>query len=60
VRLDRVNERLDRQGFMLAGGTKALGGLLEHVTNVEANYDRIIVEVTDLRGRVEKLEKKAS
>jgi len=45
---------------MLAGGTKALGGLLEHVTNVEANYDRIIVEVTDLRGRVEKLEKKAS
>jgi hypothetical protein len=29
--LARIDERLDRQGFMLAGGTKALGGLLEHL-----------------------------
>src|SRR5947209_13481497 len=27
-----MNSRLDRQGFMLSGGTTALGGLLEQVT----------------------------
>ncbi|MGD1071264.1 MAG: hypothetical protein ABSB15_14080 [Bryobacteraceae bacterium] len=30
-RLSHLTERLDRQGFILEGGIKALGGLLEHV-----------------------------
>jgi hypothetical protein len=59
-RLNHLTERVDRQGFILAGGTKALGGLLEHVTTVELNYDRMLGEVSELRGRVEKLEKRVS
>jgi hypothetical protein len=58
--IGRINERLDRQGFMLSGGTKALGGLLEHVVNVEGNYTRVLTEMRELRARVDKLEKRAS
>lgn len=36
-RLARIDERLDRQGFMLSGGIKALGAMLEHLTTVESN-----------------------
>jgi archaellum component FlaC len=56
----RVDERLDRQGFILEGGTKALAGMLEHFTKVELDYDRMQSELSELRGRVEKLEKRAS
>ena len=55
--LHRIDERLDRQGFMLAGGTKALGGLLEHYTNVNTNYERVLIDIGELRARIEKLEK---
>ena len=54
--LARINDRLDRQGYMLAGGTKALGGLLEHVVNVDSGYERVLVEVSELRARIAKLE----
>ena len=55
--LKRIDERLDRQGFMLSGGTQALGGLLEHVNNVESNYSRVLTEMGELRARLDRLEK---
>ena len=57
--IGRMDQRLDRQGFMLAGGTKTPGGLLEHVVNVETNHSRVLSEVSELRTHVDRLEKRA-
>jgi archaellum component FlaC len=56
----RVEDRLDRQAMMLAGGTKALGGLLEHVVSLDSNYARVMDEMNSLRARMDRLERKAS
>jgi chromosome segregation ATPase len=58
--LARVEDRLDRQAMMLAGGTKALGGLLEHVVSLDSNYSRVMDEMHALRARIDRLERKAS
>ena len=36
-RLTRIDDWLDRDGYMLGGGIKALGSLVAHVTNLDSN-----------------------
>jgi len=58
--LERIDERLNRHGEMLANGTRALGALVDYVERADANYARLLREMDSLRARVAALENKVA
>ena len=58
--LERIDERLNRHGEMLANGTRALGALVDYVERADANYVRLLREMDSLRARIVALENKVA
>jgi hypothetical protein len=56
-RLDRVDATLVEHGKQVAAGAQALAGLNEWVGKADADYARVLAELSELKLRVEKLER---
>jgi hypothetical protein len=63
VRFSEVNQRLDRMeatlvqhGKQLAAGTRVLASFNEWMGKADADYNRVLAELAELRQRVAKLE----
>ena len=64
IRFGEVNQRLDRidvtlvsHGNQLAAGARAIAGFNEWVGKADADYTRVLSELSELKLRVAKLER---
>ena len=55
-RLDRIDSALVLHGWQLASGSRTITGFAEWVGKADADYVRVLTELSDLRQRVAKLE----
>jgi len=60
ARLDRADATLVQHGKQLAGGARALAGFNEWVGKADADYTRVLAELSELKRRIEKLERPAA
>lgn len=59
-RLDRIDATLVNHGKQLAAGTKTIAAFNEWMGKADADYTRVLSELTDLKLRIEKLEHPAA
>ena len=60
VRLDRIDATLVLHGKQLGAGARAIAGLSEWVGKADADYNRVLAELAEVKRRLEKLEKPAA
>lgn len=57
-RLDRIDATLVLHGRQLAAGTRAIAGFNEWIGKADADYNRVLAELADVKLRLLKLEGK--
>lgn len=55
-RLDRIDATLVNHSKQIAAGARSIAGFTEWASKADADYVRVLAELTDLKLRVEKLE----
>ena len=56
LRLDRIDATLVNHGKQLAAGARAIAGFSEWAGKADADYVRVLAELSELKIRVQKLE----
>lgn len=57
-RLDRIDGTLTNHGKQIAPGARSIAGFNEWTSKADADYVRVLAELSELKLRVEKLEAK--
>jgi hypothetical protein len=55
-RLDRIDATLVNHGKQIAAGARAIAGFNEWTSKADADYVRVLAELSELKTRVQKLE----